>query len=140
MVKKLSIIFFLSSVILTGDTEQLYAQLPIIDSVFPANVYVGSLITIKGSNMNYAASVAIGAVNALIVAAEDSQLVIMVMPGTVTGYGIKITSFSGGQDLYAGQIIVHASTPPVNQLGNKLFDTVFCRFAGRFFCGDKCGW
>ena len=111
------LICFISTVTI----QQLQAQLPSIDSIFPAKGYIGSLMTIKGKNMQYTASVAIGTAKELIISVEDTEAVVMVMPGTVTGY-ITITSFSGGHSVYAGNFAVGPSAPPNKQLGDKLYN------------------
>jgi hypothetical protein len=123
MKAKFIISTFLTYCLLTGDTQQIHAQVPNIDTVFPLNAYIGSLVHIKGSNMHYTKSVTFNNTNELIISISDTEVVTMMMPGTTTGYNIKITSISGGQAIYADEIIIHSSTPPIKQLGNKLFDS-----------------
>lgn len=120
MKNKPFIFYLLICFISTVSVQQLQAQLPRIDSIFPAKGHIGGLMTITGRDMQYTAAVAIGTANELIISVEDTAVVIMVMPGTVTGY-ITITSFSGGHSLYAGNFTVRPSAPPNKQLGDKLY-------------------
>ena len=99
----LLIIFFLNG--------KLHAQVPKIDSVFPLKGSIGSLMTIKGSYMNNSRSVAVGNTNELIISEADTQVVVMIMPGTSTNY-ISITSFSNSQSIYADNFVVLPSSPP----------------------------
>jgi len=117
--KAIIIILLLIILFLSG---RLQAQVPKIDSVYPLKGSIGSLMTIKGNKMNYSKTVNIGNTSELIISENDSQVVVMIMPGTQTDY-IKIVSFSNGQSIYADNFVVVASTPPIKQLGNKLFDS-----------------
>src|SRR6516225_1596788 len=99
----LLIIFFLNG--------KLHAQVPKIDSVFPLKGSIGCLMTIKGSDMNYSRSVAVGNTNELIISEADTQVVVMIMPGTSTNY-ITITSFSNGQSSYTDNFVIIPSLPP----------------------------
>jgi len=93
-------------------SQQLHAQIPDIQSFFPSKGYIGSLVTIKGRNMDYTASVKIGNTNELIISMEDSEVVVMVMPGTATADAITIIALSGGTSIYADNFIVSPSMPP----------------------------
>ncbi len=63
----------------------LNAQMPLFDSFSPESGAIGTLITIKGTNFNNATNVAVGDKAAIIVSRKDTQVIIMVMPGTPTG-------------------------------------------------------
>jgi hypothetical protein len=78
MKAKFIISTFLTCCLLTGDTQQLHAQVPNIDTVFPLNAFIGSLVHIKGSNMDYTKSVTFNSANELIVSITDTQVVAMV--------------------------------------------------------------
>ena len=82
--KSLFILAFLFYVCIIS-SFQLNGQAPVINSFSPSTGYVGSLVTIKGNNLNNSTSVSIGGINAIIVSAENTNLVAVVMPGAVTG-------------------------------------------------------
>lgn len=111
---------FLTCLMLTGDTQQLHAQIPSINSIFPLNTYVGSLVNIKGSNMHYTASVKFNGTTELIISITDTLVVVMIMPGTASGTDNRIIAMSGGSSIYAGQLNIFKSIPPTKQLGDKL--------------------
>ena len=71
-------------------------QIPTINSIFPLNAYAGSLVNIKGSNMRYTASVKFNGTNELIISITDTQVVVMIMPGTVSGMDNRFIAMSGG--------------------------------------------
>lgn len=110
--------FLLLYVFLTSGMQQLLAQPPVISSFIPANGQVGSLVTIKGSNLNNPTAVTIGAVNAIIISSEDRQVVAMVMPSAATGL-VSVTT-AGGSALGSNNFMVSTSMPPNKQLGDKL--------------------
>ena len=120
---KLLTLFFLWLITTIKSDQEVYAQIPFINSVFPLNAYIGSLVHIKGKNMQYSKTVTFHTTTELIISITDTELVAMVMPGTTTGYSIDITSISGGHSVYADEVIIHPSIPPVKQAGNKLFDS-----------------
>ncbi len=117
--KSLFLFTFLFCVCITG-TLQLQAQLPVINSFSPATGYIGSLITIKGSNLNNSTSVTIGGANAIIISAENTLLVAMVMPNSITG-AVSVTTASGNATA-SNKFTINASKPPIKQLGDKLYD------------------
>jgi hypothetical protein len=115
---KFASLFFVCVHVLTG-TQQLWAQAPAINSFTPASGYVGSLVTINGSNMSNPTAVTIGGVSAIIISATKTQLVAMVMPTAITG-SVSVTNASG-MATGLNNFIVSNATPPVNQPGNKLY-------------------
>lgn len=104
--------------ILITDTLQLKAQPPVINSFTPANGYIGSLVTIKGSNLDNPTSVSIGGTNTIIISFEDTQVVAMVMPNSLTGVVSVTTSI--GTAATSNNFIINTSKPPTKQLGEKL--------------------
>src|SRR5438046_1910271 len=101
MKNKLPLFFSLLFIMLFAGKQQLHAQVPEIKSFFPHKGYIGGLVTIKGKDMQYSASVKIGNAKELIISIEDTEVVVMVMPGTVTANDIKIIALSGGSSIYA---------------------------------------
>ncbi len=113
------IFFFIVALIINGLSA--ISQTPTIVSFTPNTGSVGTLVTITGTNMTNPTSLSIGGVQALVVTNTGSQLVAMVMPGSITG-NVSITTI-GGNASGSGNFTVIASQPPFTQQGNKLFGT-----------------
>lgn len=112
--------FFSICFILKTSILPLQAQLPIINSFYPFMGYVGSLVIVKGSNLNNPTAIIVGGINAIIISYSDTQAVAMVMPGAVTG--LLYVTTPGGTSSGKGNFIINASQPPIKQLGGKLYD------------------
>ena len=107
--------------ILTG--QALYAATPTITSFTPAQGYVGTLVTITGTNMGNPTAFSIGGVAAIVVSNTGTQLVGMVMPGAATGT-IKVTT-TGGTATGTGTftLLVNPEGYPQSQQGAPLIGT-----------------
>jgi hypothetical protein len=113
--KKLNFLFVLLSISISG-----FSLAPTISSFSPVSGPVGTLVTIKGTNLSSPTSFTIGGVSAIAVSDVDTVLVGMVMPGAVTGR-VSITTL-GGAD--TANIFTVTSTPyPSGQQGPKLIGT-----------------
>jgi gliding motility-associated-like protein len=87
---------------------------PVITSFTPSFGPVGTLITITGTDLMDAATVAIGGVNAIVVSNTGTKLVAMVMPGATTG----VVSLGGS--LSSSSFTVTTVLAPNTQQGRKL--------------------
>lgn len=94
---------------------------PTITSFTPATGYVGSLVTVNGSNLSSLTSITIGGVPAIIVSNNGNTLVAMVMPGASSG-SISVFNY-GGTASATGNFTITASLPPCAQQGTKLVGT-----------------
>ncbi|NDA60491.1 MAG: hypothetical protein EBX50_00475 [Chitinophagia bacterium] len=94
---------------------------PSITNFSPTSGAVGTLVTIKGANIQNPTQIIIGGVNAIPISSQGNTLVAMVMPGAVTG-GISVTT-SGGVINSTENFIVTPTQPPNAQLGAKLLGT-----------------
>src|SRR5664279_4008301 len=112
----LSIIFYASFV--TG-LQQASAQTPVITSVAPLKAHVGSLITIKGTNLANPLTVFFGATQALVINSSNTQLTVMVMPNSITG-GMNVTTAFGSISSSAN-IFIDTARSPNRQVGNKIY-------------------
>jgi hypothetical protein len=101
--------------------NSLQAQVPTITSFSPASGSVGSLVTITGTNLNNPTALTIGGINALPISNTGTSLVVMVMPGAITG-SIGITT-AGGSASGSSNFNIVASLLPNTQQGNKLVGT-----------------
>ena len=96
----------------------MFAQAPVITSFSPASGQVGSLVTIKGTNLSPSGAVTIGGVNAIVVSSSDTQVLAFVMPKTTTGSITLVTV--GGTATGNSNFVISASKPPNKQQGDKL--------------------
>ena len=71
-----------------------YSQAPTITSFSPASGAVGTLVTIRGTNLNSTTALTIGGVAAILVSGSSDSIVGMVMPGATTS-AVSMTT-SGG--------------------------------------------
>jgi FG-GAP repeat len=95
------------------------AQAPIITSLAPLKGHVGSLITIKGSNLANPLNVVFGASPALIINSSNTQITAMVMPNSITGGMIVRTAF--GSTSSSDNIFIDTARSPNRQVGNKIY-------------------
>lgn len=98
-----------------------FAQSPSIASFSPSSGSVGSLVNITGTNLSNPTVLTIGGASVLPISNTGTNLVAMVMPGTVTGK-VKIIT-STGSDSANSNFTVVASLPPNTQQGGKLVGT-----------------
>ncbi len=110
-VRKLLVIFLIALISLKADAITITSFSPVIGSV-------GTLVTIKGTNLNNPASFKIGGVNAIIISNTGNTLVGMVMPGAATG-SVSVTNATGTASSNIS-FTVTATVHPNQQLGNKL--------------------
>ncbi len=98
-----------------------FAQAPTISSFSPTSGSIGTLVTIKGTNLNNIDTIKIGGVSAIKISAKTDTLVAMVMPGAITG-NIYLTNATGN---VSSTISFNktASIAPTMQQGNKLVGT-----------------
>jgi hypothetical protein len=98
------------------------AQSPTISSFSPISGPVGTLLTIKGTNLASPTALTIGGTNAIVVSKSDTQLVGMVMPGTVTG-PIALSNSQGAvsSSSTSNFTVIHTIYPVVQQ--SKLVGT-----------------
>ncbi len=101
----------------TGITT-INAQQPTISSFSPSSGSVGSLVTITGTNLSNPTALTITGVPVITTSNTGTSLVVMVMPGTVTGT-ISITTTSGTATS-ANSFTVLANQAPSTQQGSKL--------------------
>ncbi|MFZ4796279.1 MAG: PKD domain-containing protein [Bacteroidia bacterium] len=94
---------------------------PTITSFTPVSGAIGTLVTITGTNLNNIDTMIIGGAPAIKVSASNTSLVVMVMPGTITG-SIYIANAGGGATSGTNFTKI-SSVPPLAQLGNKLVGT-----------------
>ncbi|AYL96471.1 MBG domain-containing protein [Mucilaginibacter celer] len=94
---------------------------PTISSVTPASTPIGGLITINGTNLDYASSFKVGGINGVIVSATSTRVVGMVMPGTVNGT-VTVNTLAGAATS-STTFTVAANLVPNAQQGNKLVGT-----------------
>jgi gliding motility-associated-like protein len=93
----------------------------IITSFAPAKGPVGTLVTLKGTNLLGVHSVKIGGVVAILISKENTKIVAMVMPGATTG---NITLFLTARTSTARTNFTVEATPyPLAQQGDKIADT-----------------
>ncbi|WP_158534924.1 MBG domain-containing protein [Mucilaginibacter hurinus] len=98
-----------------------FTQKPIITSFSPASGPVGTLITATGKGLANPTSVVVGGKPAIVVSSAATKLVVMVMPGAVTG-AESITT-SGGKLSTSGNFKVTATPYPGKQQGDRLLGT-----------------
>ncbi len=97
------------------------AQAPTITSLAPLKAHVGSLITIKGSNLANPLTVFFGATQALVVNSSNTVLTVMVMPNSITGGMSVATAF--GTASSSQNIFIDTARVPNRQAGNKIYGT-----------------
>ncbi len=102
-------------------SSNVFSQAPSISSFTPGTGSIGSITTITGTNLSNATMLKVGGVNAIIISNTGTQMVVMVMPGAVTG-NIQVTTV-GGTGSSTGNFTVEPSKPPFTQQGNKLVGT-----------------
>jgi hypothetical protein len=93
-------------------------QAPAISTISPLTGTVGSLVTIKGSDLNDPSSITIGGVSAVPVSNDGSTLVAMVMPGAISG-NVVITT-AGGTVTGTDNFVLQKSGSGFTQQNNKL--------------------
>ena len=91
---------------------------PTITSFTPSTGYIGSLVTILGTHLNAIDTIKIGGVSAIKISSTDTNLVAMVMPGTISG-NIFISNTSGNTTSNNTFTKIN-SIPPKNQEGAKI--------------------
>lgn len=92
---------------------------PTITSFSPVSGSVGTLITIKGSNLDSLKSFTVGNVTAIVVSNDGNQLVGLVMPGAVTG-SVSVKSSGGTAIAKSNFTILPTSFPKVQQGGRLI--------------------
>jgi len=118
-IKRIEIItlLFTSSAI----SNLLDAQTPTIISFSPSCGAPGTLVTITGTNLRSLTAFTIGGARAIEVSNSGTQLVGMVMPGSVTG---TVSIATGSGTATSGNSFTVTATPfPSLQQGNKLVGT-----------------
>ncbi len=98
-----------------------FVEIPSISSFSPTFGTVGSLITITGTNLDYLTSITIGNVSVLPVSNDGNNLVVMVMPGTISGT-VRVNTVGGSANSLS-LFTVLTSVHPSLQQGNKLVGT-----------------
>ena len=95
-----------------------FAQ-PTITSFTPVTGPVGTLVTIKGTNLNSSTAFIIAGVSAITVSNDGNTLVGMVMPGATSGV---ITISNAGGSVNSSNVFTVTAVPPPPRLqqGNKL--------------------
>ncbi|MFZ4798168.1 MAG: putative Ig domain-containing protein [Bacteroidia bacterium] len=91
---------------------------PTITSFTPNIGYIGSLVSIIGTHLNAIDTIKIGSVSAIKISSTDTNLVAMVMPGTISG-NIFISNTSGNTTSNNTFTKIN-SIPPKNQEGAKI--------------------
>ena len=99
----------------------LYAATPTITSFSPAQGHVGSLVTINGTNLGSPTAFSIGGKAAIVISNTGTQLVGLVMPGSITGV-VSITA-SGATANSSTSFTITTNSPPNTQQGNPLVGT-----------------
>lgn len=99
----------------------LYAAVPTITSFSPSYGTVGTLVTIKGANLNVPVVFTIGGSTAVVVSNSGNKLVGMVMPGAVSGK-IIITTLAGTATA-PGNFTISTTKNDFTQQGDKLTGT-----------------
>ena len=94
------------------------AGVPIINSFSPNNGPPGTIVNISGSNLDNLAGVTIGGTSAITISNTGTNLICMVMPGTINGL-VSITT-SGGATLSNSNFTVTTTSFPSSQQGGKL--------------------
>jgi len=110
-VRKLLVIFLIAFINLKAGAITITSFSPVIGSV-------GTLVTVKGTNLNSPASFKIGGVDAIIISNTGSTLVGMVMPGAAIG-PVSIANVTGAVNSNIN-FTVTATLHPNQQLGSKL--------------------
>jgi len=99
-------------------SDALNAQVPTIISFSPSNGAIGTLITITGTNLGSPTAFTIGGTTAIVVSNTGTQLVGLVMPGTVTGT-VSVTTVGGAATGIGNFTVIPTSFPNIQQ-GSKL--------------------
>ena len=94
---------------------------PSITSFTPEIGAVGTLVTITGTNLDNPSSILIGGVAALPISNDGNTLVVMVMPGAVTG-GVSIITAAGTANA-SRNFTLTTTQFPNKQQGSKLVGT-----------------
>ncbi len=98
-----------------------YSPPPAITSFSPSSGPVGTLVTIKGSNLGNLNTLTIGGITAIQVSNAGTSMVCLVMPGTVTG---KVSASAAGSTATSTHTFTVTSTPyPSVQQGSPLAGT-----------------
>jgi hypothetical protein len=105
----ISILIFLSNFLI--------AQ-PTITSFVPKSGSVGTLVTIKGANLQNASTIIIGGLPSICISNNGSTIVAMVMPGAKSG-SVSVTTEEGTANA-VDNFTVMLSQPPNTQQGSKL--------------------
>jgi len=99
----------------------LYAAAPAITSFSPSSGPVGTLVTIRGANLNTPLTFTIGGSAAIVISNSGNKLVGMVMPGALSGKIIIITA--AGTATGPGNFTIATTRYDFAQQGNKLTGT-----------------
>ncbi|MCX6187028.1 MAG: IPT/TIG domain-containing protein [Bacteroidetes bacterium] len=91
---------------------------PTITSITPTTGSIGTLVTITGTNLNNIDTIKIGNVSAIKVSSNNTSLVVMVMPGAITG-NIYIAN-SSWNIASNNSFTVTNNISPAAQQGSKL--------------------
>jgi RHS repeat-associated protein len=113
--------FLLSIILLVFVGHVLHAAAPAISSFSPSSGPVGTLVTINGTNLGSPTAFSIGGTAAIVVLNTGTQLIGMVMPGSVTGV-ISLTT-SGGTVTSGNIFTLTATSYPSLQQGGELVGT-----------------
>ena len=103
--------------------QQIVAQSggPTIQSFSPSSGPVGTLVTINGTNLESHSHISIGGMTALPISTSATQLVAMVMPGSVNG-SVSVTNIASTVNSASSFTVLPTPIPRIQQ-GEKLVGT-----------------
>ncbi|AYL96470.1 MBG domain-containing protein [Mucilaginibacter celer] len=92
---------------------------PTITSFSPASGPVGTLVTITGTNLDFASSFKVGGFNGIVVSATSTQVIGMIYPGMASG-AVSVNTLAGSATATGTFTVTPGSGAPNAQLGAKI--------------------
>lgn len=97
--------------------EEILAAQPTVESFSPTSAPIQSLVTIKGTNLNFVTKAYIGAVEAQIYSRENSSTLIIKVPASAVNGIIRLTTDSGKEASATENVLI---TYPVPVIESKI--------------------
>ena len=123
-----------SGVSITEGIQQPEIDVPIISGISTLKAPIGSLVTITGKRFLANSVVKIGSINQEVVSVSATKLVIMVMPGTVSGV---VSVVNGGNQVSSSSYVVSTTLYPLLQQGSKIVDATTPNTTNNYDLGQQ---
>ena len=91
--------------------EEILAAQPTVESFSPTSAPIQSLVTVKGTNLNFVTKAYIGAIQAEIYSRENSSTLIIKVPATAVNGIIRLTTDSGKEASTTENVVITYPVP-----------------------------